>query len=181
MPNGRMRYICLKKGNKEFMEEIYPQLVARLFGVKIRTKYSNRDNTYDGSFGSRVIFRYITKIFGLQPGPKAKIARIPRLILSSSHSIKASFVRGFFDTDGGISGGKDIEFSTSSRKLCGEIKGVLREFGLNPKMYIHHDKRYNKLHYYLFIRRPETRAFMDIIGSYNPKRIAAFNAISQQT
>jgi len=181
LPNGRMREICIRKGNKEFMEEIYPQLVARLFDIKIRTKYAGKDNTYDASFGSRVIFRYVTKIFRLPSGPKAKIAEVPRLVLFSKPSVKASFLRGFFDTDGGISGGKDIEFSTSSKKLFEETQELLKEFGLNPRPYTHHDKRYDKLHYYLFIRRPETRAFMEVIGSCNPKRIAAFNAIKQKS
>ena len=176
LPNdGRMRFIHLRKGNKEFVTRIYPELVARLFGVEIRTRYSAKDNTYDSSFGSRIVFRYLTKIFGIPSGSKARIVEIPPLIFDSNASIKTSFLRGLFDTDGGISGGK-VEFSTSSKRMFEGIKKVLKEFGFEPRPYIHHDKRYDKLHYYLFLRRSETNAFMSIIGSCNPKRISAFQS-----
>ncbi len=49
---------------------------------------------------NKVVYRFLTKVFGLPAGPKSNIVEVPRIILQSQKEIKKWFICGVFDADG---------------------------------------------------------------------------------
>ena len=64
---------------------------------------------------------------------------IPRCILEAPKNIVASFVKGLFDADGGISNGY-LEFCTASKKMSKQLQTILLNFGIVSTR----SKKYNK-------------------------------------
>ena len=100
--------------------------------------------------------------FGLPKGRKAKSATIPEWIINSKDEIKMAFIRGFFDTDGGIFCQKDytkyadefnskyhtklrLRMSSISAKLIEQIFSLLNELNFRcRKRTIKRGFRYNR-------------------------------------
>lgn len=77
---------------------------------------------------------------GFKPKTSAKNAEVPSVILKSSASIRAAFLRGLFEADGWvhnckhvnrpISGQWKLGFSTISEKLSKQVQTMLLDFGI---------------------------------------------------
>ncbi|QJI52506.1 terminase [Psychrobacillus phage Perkons] len=101
-------------------------------GVKV-VKATDIDYVVNGMF-TREYFRRL----GLSYGDSYK-KFIPEIIMSAPKNIVANFIKGLFDTDGGISNAY-IEYCTASEKLSKQVQTVLLNFGIISTR----TKKYNK-------------------------------------
>ena len=60
---------------------------------------------------------------------------VPKIILNSDSQIKASFLAGFFDTDGCVTVNKKIGFGlgNKSEELLGELKILFKDLNINTR------------------------------------------------
>lgn len=76
---------------------------------------------------------------------------IPASILKASKNTIAAFIRGLFDTDGGICSNKLIQFCSKSPRLAYGVQFLLSRFGIISKVKARLNKKYNIVYYYLYI------------------------------
>ena len=88
------------KEDKEYYKFHIAPLIKSLYNLKVRLRKRRNAGVYGFQIGSKGLILF-KKTFGFPLGPKKEIG-IPKIILNSDKEIIASFVRGFFDTDGGI-------------------------------------------------------------------------------
>ncbi|HDJ96702.1 MAG TPA: hypothetical protein ENG45_01370, partial [Candidatus Aenigmarchaeota archaeon] len=111
---------------------------------------------------NKFISWYITHVFGIPTGKKARNVGIPELILKSNKRIVRAFLRGLFDGDG--SSVNSLNLKTYSRKLAYQLPFVLARFGIYSK--VTKDSGYRVL----IPRIYESRFFKEIGFSY-PRKI----------
>lgn len=103
---------------------------------------------------------------------------IPWSILKSPKPIVASFLRGLFETDGGLEqNGRTISFTTASKQLAEETQLLLLNFGVTSSIYWKKNKNYpDRFYYYLRIIGHESRRiFRDEIGFITDRKNADLN------
>src|SRR3989339_22718 len=138
---GRGSYMYSLEGDpleKEYYEKHIGPLYKKLYNLNVRLRERKNAGVFGFQIGSKGLINFKHTKLGLPLGPKVEI-RIPELIRKSSIKIKASFIRGFFDTDGGIylekKNGKlypRIQLTNNSKKLMEEMKEILeKDFNFN--------------------------------------------------
>jgi intein/homing endonuclease len=88
---------------------------------------------------------------------------IPKCILEAPKSIVAAFIRGLFDTDGGLSNSY-IEFCTASEKLSKQLQVVLLNFGIVSTRKRKFNKKYNSYSYRIMIYGKNMDLYLKEIG-----------------
>lgn len=88
---------------------------------------------------------------------------IPEIIMESPKNIVSAFVKGLFDTDGGISGSY-VEFCTASEKLSKQLQTVLLNFGIISTRSKKYNKKYKTNSFIIKIYGKNTDIFRDKIG-----------------
>lgn len=160
-------------GDERFVKSIYAPLVEDLFGITppVRKIVRKDGRSYFGvSFASKVVHRLLTNIFQLPAGMKCNKVKMPQILKLSTPEIKASFLRGLFDTDGSIVNRK-IKFATTSKSLCREIATELESFGFSPKVYEWiKSKKYLKLFEVRLVRQKDILRFHELISPLHPKK-----------
>jgi intein/homing endonuclease len=105
------------------------QRVARLCGRLFNVPTTVRDKSM--YFHGRMLRDFLMWCgLGFDKAPTKKI---PRIILESPSVIQRAFLRGLYDTDGGVS--KLIHFTTTSLRLAFEVQQMLLNLGLLSKRY----------------------------------------------
>lgn len=112
------------------------QLINDLFSVEIKPKYRGPN-----SYGIQTTNKTITQFFigrGFSPGKKVYTVKVPDYIKAAQNSIKQTFIRGLFDTDGCIVFEKNrtpyhyyprIEFSFASKNLRDDLIFLFDDLG----------------------------------------------------
>ncbi|MDP3765934.1 MAG: LAGLIDADG family homing endonuclease [Nanoarchaeota archaeon] len=97
-------------------------------------KYKNR-KAYEYYLSSKVLFIFLNKVFELPIGKKNGSLHVPKIILNSDSQAKASFLAGFFDTDGCVTVNKKIGFGLGdkSEELLGELKILFKDLNINTR------------------------------------------------
>lgn len=72
-------------------------------------------------------------------GKKARDKNVPNLMFTVSRKAKALFLKGLFSTDGTF-GGDGISYISRSKRLCEDIKKLLRHFGIVSHVYSYYRK-----------------------------------------
>lgn len=93
---------------------------------------------------------------------------VPEWILSSPYDYQVSFLRGLFDTDGGINGGT-YGFCSKSKDIVDGASRILLNLG------IPHNKYYSDLYRLRFIRDGLIK-FRDIVGSNVKHKLSYLNS-----
>ena len=140
------------KEEKEYYSHI-SELLNSLFGVSLAPK--ERSGGLNGCYGIQTCNKAITRFFieqGFKPGPKAHTAYIFDTVKNGNKTIKYSFIRGLFDTDGCLRFEKNrtkiryyprIEFGFASKNLREDLFNLLSSLGF--KVYRWDDKDCLKL------------------------------------
>jgi len=162
-------------------KDYYINFIAPLFKKIYNLDVRLRERKCAGVFGfqksSRELILFKNKQFNLPLGSKCNI-EIPLQIRNSSLEIKKAFLRGFFDTDGGIylekKYGKPyprIILVNKSMNLMNQIKEILvNDFNFNLSMWR------DKFCYRINIRGNKNFIkWMKLIGSHNPKNINKYS------
>jgi ribonucleoside-diphosphate reductase alpha chain len=88
---------------------------------------------------------------------------IPKCILEAPKNIVSAFIKGLFDTDGGISGSY-LEFCTASEKMSKQIQTVLLNFGIISTRSMKFNKKYKTDSYIIKIYGKNIDIFFNEIG-----------------
>ncbi|GAI04995.1 unnamed protein product, partial [marine sediment metagenome] len=120
--------IRFTNGNKEIIRD-YQRILEKFFDVKPKAIRDKRSKAISVGFGSQGVRDWLID-FGLLR-VKSPEKEIPKKILSLDKANIREFLRGVFETDGFVSK-RDvcIGVSSSSRKLIGELRVLLLNFGI---------------------------------------------------
>ncbi len=154
-----------------------------LFGRSLCTVFDRKLNSFGVCVESCRILGFFQAL-GIPIGEKHELP-IPEWIKSNNEFSKA-FVRGLFDTDGGIYYKKNntaksqlntvgmLHICSTSKVLIYETSGILSRVGI--KHYIKHGIKTNgeRDYYKIEVYRPHHRSFLEAIGSHNPKHLTKF-------
>ncbi|RLG12232.1 hypothetical protein DRN73_03135 [Candidatus Pacearchaeota archaeon] len=164
---------------KYFLNHISP-LFKRLYNLNIRLRERKSAGVFGFQVGSKGLINFKSNL-GLPLGSKEGI-EIPRVILNSNKKILAGFIRGLFDTDGGIYLEKKykkfyprIQLVNKSLNLMKQVKKILTEvfeFNLSSRI----EDKYCRL----IIRGDKNfKKWMKIIGTNNPKNVKKYKLYTQ--
>jgi ribonucleoside-diphosphate reductase alpha chain len=129
----RANNISLTNIDKDIIDN-YTSFMENIIGLKVSHKVDNiQHEVY--SIYAREYFRQI----GLKQAD-ALNKEVPHCIMSAPKNIVAAFIRGLFDTDGGLSNAY-IEYATSSEKMSKQIQVILSNFGIISTRKVKQTKR----------------------------------------
>nr|WP_145401478.1 LAGLIDADG family homing endonuclease [Paenibacillus xylanexedens] len=120
-------------------------------------KKNDIDYLINGSY-----VRHLFKLLGLEQ-VNAYHKSIPKIILESTKKNVSAFIRGLFDTDGGISNSY-IEYCTASEKLSKQVQTTLLNFGIVSTRTRKYNKKFNTYAYTLCIFGKNVDIFNKEIG-----------------
>lgn len=160
----------ISKDKEYFIKHLGP-LYKKLYNLNVRLRERKCAGVFGFQIGSKGLVNFKNKILGLPLGPKINI-EIPEMIKNGGRKIVSAFIRGLFDTDGGVYLEKKygklyprIKISNNSEILMKQVREILEEeFKFNLSM------RLDVKTYVIEIRGKENFIkWMKLIGSSNPK------------
>ena len=105
----------------------YTRVVNQLFGVSVTTTPKNADKAARCSYTHNWGVRRFLLHLGFTHD-KAPLKRIPACVWRGQQSHHTAFLRGYFDTDGGVN--NCVHVTSSSRTLIGEVHLMLLNLGI---------------------------------------------------
>lgn len=163
--------------DKKYYQNYVAPLIKQLYNLEVRLRERKSAGVYGFQIGSKGLVHF-KKRLGLPLGSKKNI-EIPSLIINSDKTIISSFIRGFFDTDGGIYLERKnkklyprIQITNYSDKIMIQLKEILENvFEFNLCFY----RDTNTKTYRLIIRGENNfDKWMELIGMNNPKNILKY-------
>ncbi|MEK6904320.1 MAG: hypothetical protein AABW87_01880 [Nanoarchaeota archaeon] len=98
------------------------------FGVKPNSFNKRREKkAWRTIYSNKIISRYLTTFFGMNPGPKAYTVKEPLIIEKSSLLIRRAFALGVLMFDGCVKKEGCISFSTRSKNLSNSIRDIFNK------------------------------------------------------
>jgi hypothetical protein len=181
MVNGAWRiYFC--NGNEYFIKHVYVPIITDLFGVEPTAKEVIRTDGrryFEVSFASKVIHRLLTDIFELPTRAKCDKVKMPQILKSSADEVRASFLRGLFDTDGSVVNA-ELKFTTTSRRLCEDVSAELENFGFSPKVYEWtKNEKCLKLFEIRLCRRNDVQRFCTLVRPLHPEKMRKLSLLEK--
>jgi len=146
------------------LREKYTSLL-KIFEIPFR-EFKSR-TTWVIQVSSRALNKTLSEVFEIPLGNKSSKAVIPPIILKSANNILASFLRGYFDTDGYCPAEKrDLELATASKNMSEHLRLALLRFGI---VSFTKQKQVNGVCYYrILIRGDFANKFLKEIGFSHP-------------
>ena len=164
---------------KDYYNSNVKPILEGIFNLEFRPKF--RSGGKNGCFGIQTSKKQVTNLFlnlGFHPGRKTHNATVPDYILSSKDSIKISFIRGLFDTDGCIRFDKinkqklhtypRIELGFASLKLRDGLATLIRKLGF--RCFIWGNKNY----VVCLAGKDQTTKWFKIVKPNNKKHLNRF-------
>jgi intein/homing endonuclease len=161
----------------------YPEWLAQVvalftvcFGVSPHVRTEKSQRAFRVRFFSTAIRTFLDRL-GYTLNVASDEKRIPWSILRSPKSVVAAFLRGLFETDGGMESGRKVSFSTASRRLAHELQIVLLNFGIVSRVKARLNRRYGKTYYHLtLIGADSVRVFARDIGFLSERKSSILHA-----
>ncbi len=125
--NYEVDRIAFSEQRKEVVE-YYKSLIDGYFNVKSRIRFRENKNYYQLRVGSRIIAQLFKHIF--KEDKKTLNEKIPKIILMSPDNILASFIAGFLDAEGYVSGGGRVGLGVNNRFLTKQLQFCLLRIGI---------------------------------------------------
>ncbi len=164
--------------------KIINSILYKKFNVKgnIYFQSNHTGSWYTLRLSSKPVYLFFDKTLGLKTGKKVREIVTPEIIKNTSLDIQLSFIRGFFDAEGGVGETNKnpwLEIGQASKEVPSEILfwvcNKLRECGVslsNPQKSAKQD----------FFRlrtsnRDTIEKFFKVVSSYHPKKINRFEKI----
>ncbi|MBU3941091.1 MAG: hypothetical protein KKH88_04145 [Nanoarchaeota archaeon] len=117
--------------NKKSTIVAFKKIIDKEFGVNSKiVKIKRSKEEWGIEFKSKVIARYITKIFGFPDGSKTYIFKEPRIIKNSSKKFREAYALGALTFEAGVGIKNSIEFSTVNKDFRDSLCDVLQKNGL---------------------------------------------------
>lgn len=159
---------------------ILSKIIYKLFKKKPTITLDKRDNVWNLMVNSREIYEKLIAISDF-PGNQ-KIWNVPKVVLNSSLEIQKEFVKGFFDSEGGLphmengnieSKNIRVHFTQANRQCLEEVRKILQKLGFKTGMVCgpYYKKGFENPVYRLSIHGKEQVAkFSRVIGSLHPDK-----------
>jgi len=174
--------------DRDHYEKFVIPLCNELIGVPIlgrpvNTVFDKNRNCFGVYLESAKLNDFFEEL-GVPIGVKGELS-IPQWIKSNSDFSKA-FIRGMFDTDGGMFFRRNntaksrlqkvihANICSTSKVLIQEISNHLSEFQIKHYLIIRKKSNGEKNAYLIDTYKPHVEKFMTIIGSHNPKHISKY-------
>ena len=136
---------------REYVEKLFIKFIGR-FGLK-RVK-KERTTCEVGPWQIRVGSvkdrEFLDKL-GYRLDATKSTKSVPWPVFKSPKSVVAAFLRGLFETDGGMEKGNMITFSSHSRQLCDDVQELLLNFGIVCRVSSKYSKRFQSVNYRLSV------------------------------
>jgi len=171
--------IRIYQKNREWIE-ILSKMTHKLFKKQPTITLDKRDNVWNLMINSREIYEKLTEISDYTGNQKTW--NVPRLVLNSPLEIQKEFIKGFFDSEGGVPHvekravePKDIrvELTQANRECLEEVKGITQKLGIKTGKVCgpYYKKGFKDPVYRLKIHGiKEVAKFSKIIGSLHPEK-----------
>lgn len=154
----------LTVSDPEFIEQARA-LFTELLGSYTTSWDLRREHTGQIKFSGKRVRRFLHDI-----GYRLDLTRdtkcVPWSILRSPASVVRAFLRGLFETDGGVEkGGQVVSFSTASPQLAREVQLLLLNLGIVSRVRPKWNKDYQRDYHHLTVRGLRSRsAFAELVG-----------------
>ncbi|WP_160645403.1 LAGLIDADG family homing endonuclease [Chengkuizengella marina] len=149
--------ICFTNTDEDIVEN-YKNFMENRLGVVVKPK---KDYPIDYLINSRFVREYFKQI-GLEVADSFN-KEVPKCVLNAPKKVVASFIKGLFDTDGGLSN-TYIEYCTASKKLSKQIQTILLNFGIMSTRKKRYNKQYKTSHYKIMIYGKNMDLYLKHIG-----------------
>lgn len=158
------RRVCVTNGCSEFLLRV-KALYNELFGNYVKYQCGKEGDAEVLMTRSRRLRNFLHNL-GWVYHPDVDKKSVPWVIRRSPKSVVAAFLRGLFETDGGISKeGRVVGFSTASRKMAEEVQLLLLNFGIVCRVKEKYVEDYERPYYELTIFGTKSRQiFAEEIG-----------------
>jgi hypothetical protein len=133
LKNGMLEYSIIVRDGTEDTVRLFCKWVEEEFGIKLQANFDKSQNLWYVSFGNKIIFRYLNKIYDVHFGKKASIAKMSEIVRKSSLNFQKTFVTGVVMFDGGVDHRTGyFDLTTKSIYLVKDVEQVLKKFNVNP-------------------------------------------------
>ncbi len=161
--NYEIDRISFSEQRKE-VADFYCNLIEKCFNIQPTLKFREKKGYYQIRVGSRILSQLFKLIFNEKN--KTLNQGIPLIILRSPDSILASFVAGFFDAEGYISG--RVAFGINNELLVRQLQFALLRLGIISSVNEYDNRKNpysNKIRYTLAIDDLESlNKFKKLVG-----------------
>lgn len=160
------------------LDSLYKEIFGEAPKVTPDKRTENTGRIAFNSVGAREFFHNIGWEIGIERDQKM----IPWSILRSPKEVVCAFLRGLFETDGGVeSGGRKITFSSASFRLAHELQVLLLNLGIVSNVRKKWIKKTKKHYAYLTIKGVRSRKrFAELIGfDSKKKRVPMMEALER--
>jgi DNA-binding XRE family transcriptional regulator len=154
----------------KFLKKIH-NIVQSFFIQDIPNKFRKIENRYEFIISSKWLCRFLNFVYGMPFSPK-KILQIPKIIEFENPNIRENlyrmFLRGVFDTDGGINeNNKSLIIKSASLNFIKEIKECLIKLNIQTSQ-IKEEKYRNSIVFSIWIYAHDIKNFAQKIGFSHP-------------
>ena len=175
---------------KEYYDKNVIPLFKKFFNIELKGRFFPHRNTYGFVIRNPKVIEFMNKI-GFPYGAKSLKVKVPNFILEKK-SLKKSFLKGYFDTDGHLSFSKKygnycefkrtrhyyprISLTTVSKNLSNDLKEILKELNFNFFYYSYNPKKEtNNIRYIFNINGVKNlKKWLDLIGTNNSTKYSRF-------
>ena len=147
-------------------------LFTKLLGKPARVMDKRTENTGALQFYSVAARKFLHGLgFDWDCGRYDK--RVPHAIMRSPRPVVQAFLRGLFETDGGVeAGGKTVSFSTACPELAREVQVLLLNLGIVSRRKSRWNKKTKRDYYLLSVRGLKSRTlFAERVGFVTHKKM----------
>ena|GEM_PF-1728988 len=170
--------IGIEKGNKQYLEEIFLPLISNLFGFE--TKVVKAKSWWRVFIRNKALWIYLTTVFNLPIGKRRQIS-VPEVFCDTSAELKAPFIAGILDTDGGKRG-KGFGFTTAHPNFNDSIVEMLKQLDVEVIRDSWFNKKYSKQYYgWKITKKSELLKLSKTIPLKNHKRIKVLSNLCGDT
>jgi elongation factor 2 len=148
-----------------------------VFDVGTLLLKDKRSSTYRlDHHGGLSLIKLLEDVFQYPPRHKAHNMILPSLLLKMGNEFVAAFLRGEFDTDGGVERASAIvSLTTASKKFASQVSIALLRFSIIPTI------RQKGKYYTLAISGDDTRRFEKSIGFTIPRKQSALHSLARKS
>ena len=152
------------------------RLFYTIFGVDTVLVKDKRNDTFRlDHHGGLSLIKFLEDAFQYPPKHKSHELIFPRLVLKLGNKSVASFLRGEFDTDGGVERTSAIvSLTTASKKFARQAAIALLRFSIIPTI------REKGRYFTLAISGEDTRKFEENIGFTIPRKRGALRILARK-
>ncbi len=145
------------------------RILKNVFGLRVKRYFDVRRGTFTLETSSSVVAE-ILRYFGVPAGNKTLTLSIPDSVSRLPNDLLAAYLRGFFDTDGGLSRRyREITFGLINKEVVECMALLLLRFGIFSRFRV--NKEGHKVSYQLVVSGKENLVrFAEVIGFTSAKK-----------